>query len=39
MHIVHCNLGTTLTFFGPYNWIEGRYYPHFINEETGAQCG
>lgn len=26
-------------FFGPYNWKEGRSYPHLIDEETKVQCG
>ena len=32
-----CNLGNTLTFFDPYNWIESRCYPHFMDEKTGVQ--
>lgn len=38
MCIVHCSLGNMLMFCGPYNWKEGRSYPHLIDEETKVQC-
>ena len=35
MCTVHCNLGNTVTFFDPYNWIEGRCYSHSIVKKLG----